>query len=251
MKSLDLSSDRLSTCVSTITRRISRMALLLLLLAIGASPAAASDYLMWNDVLGRSFEARIVDLGTRHVRLENREGTQIDFPIADLLPSSRAQLSSWQSEEGGQTASVAAAVHEKSAFDEMLLGNLVRLDGRRLKSCDDATRPKKFYVFYYTASWCPPCQQFTPRLVEWYEANKNDQFELVLISSDRDEDAMEDYAKDKSMPWPQLAFDEVEDFKDAFEHGVRGIPSVIVCELDGTVLGNYRSKLDALSELVN
>ena len=28
-------------------------------------------------------------------------------------------------------------------------------------------------------------------------------FEIVLISSDRDENAMEEYAKKNKMPWPQ------------------------------------------------
>jgi nucleoredoxin len=132
----------------------------------------------------------------------------------------------------------------------MLLGNLVRLDGSRLKRCTDATRPKKYYLFYYTASWCGPCQRYTPELVRWYKKNKNENFELVLITSDSNEDAMEDYAKSKKMPWPQLEFKEAKDFKKRFNHGVRGIPSLIVCELDGKNLGNFRSGLDRLSEMV-
>jgi len=212
---------------------------------------SAEAYLKWQDIIGRSFEAKIVEVNPQSVRLENREGKQINFPTADLKPSSREQIIDWQKAAAGDGGSEAERLKaEPSAFDEVLLGNLVRLDGKRLKRCTDATRPKKYYVFYYTASWCPPCRRYTPELVKWYEAHKNENFELVLITSDRNEDAMEDYAKSKKMPWPLLKFRETEDFKKSFDHGVRGIPSLIVCELDGKNLGNFRSGLDRLSKLV-
>jgi hypothetical protein len=43
---------------------------------------------------------------------------------------------------------------------------------------------------------------------------------------------------------------EIKDFKEQFDHGVRGIPSVIVCDLNGKNLGNFRSRLDELSQMV-
>lgn len=95
-----------------------------------------------------------------------------------------------------------------------------------------------------------PCQKFTPSLVEFYNKHKNDNFEIVLITSDRDEDSMENYAVQKKMPWPQLKLKKAADFKEEFNHGVTGIPSVIVCKLDGTKLGNFRD-LNALEKLVN
>jgi nucleoredoxin len=137
-----------------------------------------------------------------------------------------------------------------SVFDDVLDGSLLRLDGKTLKKCDDATKPKKYYLFYYTASWCPPCQAFTPSLVDWYGKNKNDNFELVLITSDRDEADMEDYAKSKKMPWPQLKMRDASKFKGKFNHGVTGIPSLIVCDLEGKNLGNFRGNLPGLTDLV-
>ena len=111
-------------------------------------------------------------------------------------------------------------------------------------------KPKKYYVYYYTASWCGPCQRFTPSLVNWYKENKNDNFELFLISSDRSEPAMLGYAKSKKMLWPHLELNQARAFKSQFQHGVRGIPSLIVCTPDGKVLGNYRSQLSELAEMV-
>lgn len=211
------------------------------------------SFLSWDDLLGRTFEAKVVSVEARTVKLENREGKQIDFPLSDLMPSSRDQVNDWlkkQREQAGDSSDEAQVAHKPSVFDTILIGNLERLKGSRLRRCEDATRPQKYYVFYYTASWCPPCQRFTPELVKWYENNKNENFELVLISSDRSEEAMEAYAKDKKMPWPHLKMAKVRDFKVQFNHGVRGIPALIVCDRKGENLGNFRGNLDGLSKLV-
>jgi nucleoredoxin len=144
----------------------------------------------------------------------------------------------------------AAAAGPASVFDDILDGKLVKLDGKSLKSFKDLQKPAKFYVFYYTASWCGPCHQFTPSLVEFYNKNKNGNFEIVLITSDSEEDAMEEYAAEMKMPWPQLKLDKAKDFKKEFKHGVTGIPSVIVCDLEGKNLGNFRGDLNRLAELV-
>jgi nucleoredoxin len=105
-------------------------------------------------------------------------------------------------------------------------------------------------VFYYTASWCGPCRAFTPELVKFYNEHKNENFELVLISSDRDEKSMEAYAEKNKMPWPHLKFDQLGAFKGKFNHGVRGIPSVIVCDLEGNIVTNNGRDLAALEQLV-
>jgi nucleoredoxin len=174
-----------------------------------------------------------------------RNGKTVTIKASGLSADDAKRLGEWVDPNAP-----AVAAGPESVFDGTLEGNLVRLDGKSLEKCEDATKPKKFYVFYYTASWCPPCQAFTPSLVEWYNDNKNDNFELVLISSDRDEKAMEGYAKDKKMPWPQLEMKKASKFKGKFDHGVTGIPSLIVCDLEGENLGNFRSKLDDLTNLV-
>ena len=55
----------------------------------------------------------------------------------------------------------APAKEEKGAkggpFDKLLDGNLVKLDGKKVgKVAKDFAKPEKYYVFYYSASWCQP-----------------------------------------------------------------------------------------------
>jgi len=142
-----------------------------------------------------------------------------------------------------------AQAEEPSAFAEVLDGNLVALDGEDVSAHEPASEPK-YYAFYYSAAWCPPCQAYTPELVKFYNENKNDNIEFVFISADRSEKDMKDYIIDKSMSWPALSFEKVKAFRDAFDHGVRGIPSLIVCQADGTMVGNYRGRHAELAELI-
>ena len=63
---------------------------------------------------------------------------------------------------------------------------------------------------YFSAHWCPPCRGFTPKLAEWYikltGAALKDKLEIVFVSSDRDEDAFDEYFD--SMPWLCLPYNE-------------------------------------------
>ncbi len=204
----------------------------------------------WTNKDGKSADLDLVKVvdqdGEKAGEFKMRNGKTITLKASDLSEADAARLAEWQPVEEAKAADAATP----SVFDKTLDGNLVKLQGKSLKKTNLTERPKKYYVFYYTASWCGPCQQFTPSLVEFYNKNKNENFELVLITSDSDEDSMEDYAKEKEMPWPQLRLKKTQDFKKDFKHGVTGIPSVIVCDLEGKNLGNFRSNLAGLESLV-
>lgn len=201
----------------------------------------------WTSKDGRTAQFELVkttgegDNLVGEFRMKN--GKTVSIKMADLDDAGATKL------KDAATASVAAAApaNTPSVFDELLDGNLVKLDGKKLADCKDATKPTKYYIFYYTASWCPPCQAFTPTLVAFYNEAKtgNTNFELVLISSDNDEKSMEKYAMDKKMPWPQLEIKKVASFKKKINHGITGIPSVVVCDLEGKII----SKSEDINEL--
>nr|AAU04768.1 protein disulfide isomerase (PDI)-like protein 4 [Cucumis melo] len=66
---------------------------------------------------------------------------------------------------------------------------------------------------YFSAGWCPPCRLFTPKLSEFYKEllannSKNNDFEIIFISSDRD--ALSFKAYFSKMPWLSIPFDDLE-----------------------------------------
>lgn len=100
---------------------------------------------------------------------------------------------------------------------------------------------------YYSifSSRCPPCRGFTPVLINFYNKHAKDKnFEIIFISSDRDEDAFNEYYNE--MPWLTL---EYQDRKKKDELGkkfhVTGIPTFILLDGDSgnIVCKNARGKI--------
>jgi len=102
---------------------------------------------------------------------------------------------------------------------------------------------------YFSAHWCPPCRGFTPMLKEFYEAykKKDPNFEIVFVSSDKDEAQMLDYFKNDHGSYLALPFAkraEKESLSKIF--GVEGIPTFAVCGANGKIINaNARSKISA------
>jgi nucleoredoxin len=95
----------------------------------------------------------------------------------------------------------------------------------------------EYTALYFSAHWCPPCRMFTPKLVEWYNnfKPKHPDFELVFVSSDRDQAAMEEYIKGDKMPWPAVKFDQAQ--SETFrKFGSSGIPYLVLIDNEGNAV---------------
>jgi nucleoredoxin len=103
----------------------------------------------------------------------------------------------------------------------------------------------KYVMVYFSAHWCGPCRQFTPALAQFYTSLKatRDDFELVFVSSDRDDAGFDEYFG--SMPWTAMPFSErAKKAELSSRYGVQGIPSLVVLNKDGSVISkNAREAL--------
>jgi len=68
---------------------------------------------------------------------------------------------------------------------------------------------KRVLGLYFSAHWCPPCRDFTPVLIEFYNQFKKSAaayclVDIVFISSDHDEESFLEYLK--QMPWPAIPY---------------------------------------------
>ncbi len=123
-----------------------------------------------------------------------------------------------------------------------LKNDLVSLQGKKARRFDDAPLANaKYFAVYYSASWCGPCKQFTPKLVEFYNRIKpaHADFELVFVSSDNSEADMEAYMKTDAMPWPALDFRKTATRKHVLSsYSGKGIPCLVFLDANGKVLSN-------------
>ena len=96
----------------------------------------------------------------------------------------------------------------------------------------------KVVALYFSAGWCPPCQQFTPVLAEFYnELQENEMpFEIVFVSSDKTASDMETYFKQCHGDWLAVPFgnEMVQELKNRYH--VTAIPKLIVVTDDGDVV---------------
>jgi nucleoredoxin len=90
---------------------------------------------------------------------------------------------------------------------------------------------------YFSAHWCPPCRGFTPKLAEYYANIKNNgkPFEIVFVSSDKDEAAFSEYYGE--MPWLALPFSDRDRKAElSSKYKVRGIPTLVLIDETGKTL---------------
>ncbi|XP_044967845.1 probable nucleoredoxin 1-2 [Hordeum vulgare subsp. vulgare] len=91
----------------------------------------------------------------------------------------------------------------------------------------------KTVLLYFSAKWCGPCRAFLPTLVDVYNKikEKNSDFEIVFISSDKDQSSFDDFFS--GMPWLAIPLEDERkaDLKKRFK--IRGIPSLVAIGPDG------------------
>ncbi|CAF0809213.1 unnamed protein product [Rotaria sordida] len=88
----------------------------------------------------------------------------------------------------------------------------------------------KTVALYFSAHWCPPCRNFTPKLAQIFkELNKEvkDKLDIVFVSCDEDQASFDEYFKE--MPWKALPYSDRDRSKTLGEKfDVEGIPALVV-----------------------
>lgn len=131
---------------------------------------------------------------------------------------------------------------DTSEIFQSMLGELVWSKSNDGDIFNVSTAPivakSKIVGVYMSASWCRPCREFTPNLVKFYErmAKKNKNFEIFLISKDRDVESFEKYFK--SMPWFAVHDTQIHDAEVKLSRfcPLDGIPKLIIFDESGQLI---------------
>eukprot|EP00759_Apiculatamorpha_spiralis_P000529 PhF_6_TR10180/c0_g1_i1/m.15786/K17609/NXN; nucleoredoxin len=96
----------------------------------------------------------------------------------------------------------------------------------------------KYLMLYFSASWCPPCQQFTPLLGKYYSFLPKDKAEILFVSMDNDEKSFRSYFS--KMPWPAMPYSyraHKEMLCNVF--GVKTIPALVFLNGKGEMVTKH------------
>ena len=121
----------------------------------------------------------------------------------------------------------------------------------------------KVVGLYFSASYCPPCCKFTPILIQKYMdiRARNLPIEIILIPSDKTQEAFENYFKGDGvntvMPWFSLSFQSQIKQTLRDNYGVKTIPTLIffnadsgeIIEREGRLLVQNNTIEDVIAKL--
>lgn len=118
-------------------------------------------------------------------------------------------------------------------------------------------KAKRYLAIYHGASWCPPCQTFSPALVGFYRKADLSRFTLIMVNYDRSHAEMVRYQRQHQMSFGSVQREHAGPW--AASTG-RGIPNLVVVDTHtGEVVasayegGRYvgpKAPLEALRKLI-
>ncbi|XP_039160723.1 probable nucleoredoxin 1 isoform X1 [Eucalyptus grandis] len=157
-----------------------------------------------------------------------QDGKTVHANVAETVEEHGIATYPFTPEKFAELAEIEKQREESQTLESILVSGdldfVIGKDGTKIPVSDLVG---KTILLYFSAHWCPPCRAFLPVLSEAYEKIKatDDAFEVIFISSDKDQTAFDDYFA--QMPWLALPFgDERKKFLSR-RFKVKGIPMLV------------------------
>ncbi|MEM7673062.1 MAG: thioredoxin-like domain-containing protein [Verrucomicrobiota bacterium] len=126
--------------------------------------------------------------------------------------------------EPTQTAAQGEQIPETLDWSFWFPGGVKRVDGAPVGYSE---LEGKMVGIYFSAHWCPPCRQFTPALIDFYEKHKAD-MEIVFVSGDRSPAQKQRYIDEDKMSWLTVDFQGADSERLMGGLGVQSLPTLVI-----------------------
>ncbi|WP_283708630.1 TlpA family protein disulfide reductase [Marinicella marina] len=140
-----------------------------------------------------------------------------------------------------ETAAVAEQAENDNGIVAPLEFNLTDLDGNTIKASDYRG---KWLVINYWATWCAPCRDEMPELVQFQKENADTVQVVGIAFEDATIDKLKSFAKDFNINYPLLTIDVYNPPEFAQEGGL-GLPTTIVYNATGMRHKKHMGPIDA------
>lgn len=126
--------------------------------------------------------------------------------------------------------------------------DLVTLDGEQV---DNASLAGKAVIVNFWNTWCIPCREEHPALVEFYERHRDEpDFVMIGIVRDDTEEAVRTWVEEKNVEW-MITMDPGA--RAALDFATTGQPETFAIDPNGVVVGKQlgEASVDDLEELLH
>jgi len=108
----------------------------------------------------------------------------------------------------------------------------VTTDGRAITTAD---LEGQVTLLEFWATWCGPCLPEIPHLKELHDRYGEEDFEIVGISLDRDQETLLEFVEQRNMEWPQIFEEEGWSGEIPRLYNVSGIPRMYILDREGNI----------------
>lgn len=109
------------------------------------------------------------------------------------------------------------------------------MDGKSVKLSQWVGKGNYVLIDFW-ASWCGPCRQEMPNVIEAYKRFHDKGFEIVGVSFDNKKDAWTAAVKQMEMTWPQMSDLKGWQSEGASVYGIRSIPANVLVDPEGKII---------------
>ncbi|KAK1549475.1 hypothetical protein Q3G72_002642 [Acer saccharum] len=172
------------------------------------------------------------------------DGKTLNLNVREYIGEFGIQAYPFSTEKIAELEELREARRESLTLESLLVsGELDFVIGKDDLKVSVSELVGKTLLFYFSRLTCPPCREFTPKLVKAYHEIKamHPDFEVIFVSSDNDEGSFDQYYAE--MPWLALPYDDKREtlIKHTFE--INGIPHLTAIGPDGKIICNEAKEL--------
>lgn len=210
-----------------------------------ASPEEKNDpeYVRQTDIAYNKVEQELIELQKKYIR-ENPNSTFSLRALSEIInvyedvsiPKALFDGLSPELRQSKQGKSFQEQLDRRmlaQVGDEATEIALPDQDGRIVRLSD---YKGKYVLVDFWASWCGPCRQESPFLVELYKKYKSKNFEIIGISLDKQRDAWLKAVADDQLSWVHLSDLKAWGTEAVKNYGIVGIPQNFLISPDGKIV---------------
>jgi thiol-disulfide isomerase/thioredoxin len=118
---------------------------------------------------------------------------------------------------------------------EMTDFTMKSIDGTDISALQEVKKNKLTLIDFW-ASWCGPCRQEMPNVINIYNEYKDKGFGIIGVSLDQNEKAWKDAVEEMGLKWIQLSDLQGWNNAAARTYGVNAIPFTMIVDNNGYIV---------------